>query len=129
MEAEDNDPLGRQPGERLWPTGSPRKWSQEAKRDPRVWAALYQQRPAPETGDFFRGAWLHPVPSRRCRRRSELRVYGASDYATTSTGRNDFTVHVVVGIDPDDRPWLLDVWRERASTDLWIEAWCRLVKH
>ena len=45
------------------------------------------------------------------------------------SGGGDFTVHVVVGIDPDDRPWLLDIWRERATTDLWIEAWCRLVKH
>ena len=36
---------------------------------------------------------------------------------------------VVVGIDPEDRPWLLDVWRERVSTEIWIETWCRFVKH
>jgi hypothetical protein len=46
--------LGRKPGERLWPDWFTDKQVAEAKRDPRVWASLYQQRPAPETGDFFR---------------------------------------------------------------------------
>jgi len=129
MEAEENDPLGRQPGERLWPDWFTDKQVIEAKRDVRVWAALYQQRPAPESGDFFRRAWLHPVPRRQVPPMSELRVYGASDYATTTQRGSDPTVHVVVGIDPEDKPWLLDIWRERATTDLWIDAWCRLVKH
>jgi len=128
MEAEDGDPLGRELGERLWPDWFTERQVEEAKRDPRVWASLYQQRPAPETGDFFRRSWLHAVPRRQVPPLSELRVYGASDYATSSGG-GDYTVHVVVGIDPDDRPWLLDVWRERVSTDVWIDSWCRLVKH
>ena len=129
MEAEDNDPLGRLPGERLWATWFTEDMVTEAKRDPRVWAALYQQRPAPETGDFFQRRWLHPVHKAETPPLNELRIYGASDYATTSTGRNDWTVHVVMGIDTSDRPWVLDLWRQRATTDLWIEAWCRLVKH
>jgi predicted phage terminase large subunit-like protein len=128
MEAEDNDPLGRSPGERLWPDWFTGRQVEEAKRNPRVWAALYQQRPAPETGDFFRRTWLHPVPRRQLPPMKELRIYGASDYATGGGG-SDYTVHMVMGIDPEDRPWLLELWRERATTDLWIEAWCRLVKH
>ena len=96
-------------------TGSPSKQVEEAKRDPRVWASLYQQRPAPETGDFFRRAWLHPVPRREMPPRqgaARLRRLGLRDDARRG---GDFTVHMVVGIDPDDRPWLLDIWRERAS--------------
>ena len=129
MEAEDNDPLGRKPGQRLWPDWFTEDMVYEAKADPRVWAALYQQRPAPETGDFFRRAWLHPVPRSQIPSRSELRIYGGSDYATSTKGTSDFTVHAVVGLDPDDRPWLLELWRERASTELWIDAWCRIIKH
>jgi predicted phage terminase large subunit-like protein len=129
MEAEDNDILGRKPGERLWSTWFTEEMVAEAKRDPRVWAALYQQRPAPDTGDFFQRRWLHPVKKFEIPPVSEMRIYGASDYSTTSTGRNDYTVHVVMGIDTSDRPWILDLWRQRATTDLWIETWCRLVKH
>ena len=25
-----------------------------------MWSALYQQRPAPEEGDYFKAAWLKP---------------------------------------------------------------------
>jgi hypothetical protein len=25
-----------------------------------IWSALYQQRPAPEEGDYFKAAWLKP---------------------------------------------------------------------
>lgn len=90
----------------------------------RDWSALYQQRPAPEEGDYFQAAWLHeyekhpPVET--------MRVYGASDYAVTSEG-GDYTVHVVIGVDPQGRMWLLDLWRKQASSDVWVEAWCDLV--
>jgi predicted phage terminase large subunit-like protein len=56
-----------------------------------------------------------------------MRVYGGSDYAVTKAG-GDYTVHAVIGLDPEDRPWLLELWRERASSDVWIDAWCKIVK-
>ena len=34
--------------------------------------------------------------------RDTLRVYGASDHAVTADG-GDYTVHVVVGLDPEGR--------------------------
>ena len=40
----------------------------------------------------------------------------------------DWTVHVVVGVDPDGHMYLLDMWRKQASSDEWIEAFCSLVK-
>jgi predicted phage terminase large subunit-like protein len=88
-----------------------------------MWAALYQQRPAPEEGDYFKAAWLKPydiLPARET-----LRVYGASDYAVTADG--DFTVHIVVGLDPEGRMYLLDLWRKQTASDEWIEAFCNLV--
>jgi predicted phage terminase large subunit-like protein len=37
-------------------------------------------------------------------------------------------VHVVIGVDPENRMYLLDPWRGQTSSDVWIEAWCDLVK-
>ena len=90
----------------------------------RDWSALYQQRPTPEDGDYFLSEWLHeydefpPLHT--------MRIYGASDYAVTKDG-GDYTVHVVIGVDPAGRLWLLDLWRKQARSDVWVEAWCDLV--
>lgn len=56
-----------------------------------------------------------------------MRVYGASDYAVTADG-GDYTVHGVVGVDPNDDIYLLDWWRGQTSSDVWIEEFLRLVK-
>ncbi len=126
-EAEGNDPLGRQPGEWLWSDGDYGYGEQLAelkKNTPaRTWSALYQQRPAPEEGDYFKAEWLRPV--HQLPASETMRVYGGSDYAVTADG-GDYTVHVVVGIDPQGRMYLLDLWRKQASADVWIEAFCDL---
>ena len=63
--AEEGDPLGRKPGEFLWdePTGynyGAFLRARQRETSPMMWAALYQQRPAPEEGDYFKAAWLKP---------------------------------------------------------------------
>lgn len=94
---------------------------------PRDWSALYQQRPSPETGDYFKRDWIHTVD--HLPPRESMLVYGGSDYAVTANG-GDFTVHAVVALDPDGNPWLLDLWRQQASSDVWVDAFCDLViKH
>lgn len=90
-----------------------------------MWAALYQQQPAPEEGDYFKVDWLRPYE--KAPALETLRIYGASDYAVTSDG-GDHTVHVVVGLDPEGRMYLLDLWRKQAASDVWVEAFCDLVK-
>jgi len=113
-------------GDALWPE----KFDSEAlarikaNTTAQDWAALYQQEPTQEVGSYFKEDWLIPVlepPSR-----SLLNVYGASDYAVTSDG-GDYTVHVVIGIDPKRRMFLLDLWRQQTSSNVWIEAYCDLV--
>jgi predicted phage terminase large subunit-like protein len=125
--AEDNDPLGRTVGTPLWP-----EWESGEELDrkrravgPRDWSALYQQRPAPEDGDYFKAEWLKPYDKPPAR--DTMRVYGASDYAVTADG-GDFTCHIVVGIDPEGRMYLLDLWRKQAASDEWVESFCDLVK-
>lgn len=119
-----DDPLGRAAGEYLWPEWfGPEHWAQ-FERKPRTWASLFQQRPAPEEGDLFRREWLryYDTPPDR----TELTVYGASDYAVTADG-GDYTVHIVVGIDAEGKLWVLDLWRAQTASDQWIEAFCDLV--
>lgn len=133
----EDDPLGRKPGEILWPEWFTKEHFAPYKRFPRTWNALYQQRPAPDSGDFFLADWLKPYtrqgdpPTANAIERPDrqtLTVYGASDYAVTSEG-GDFTVHVVVGIDPQSRIFLLDLWRKQASSDVWIESLCDLIQY
>jgi predicted phage terminase large subunit-like protein len=125
--AEENDALGRKPGEPLWDDdyGYGQQVIELQKNTPaRTWSALYQQRPAPEDGDYFRAAWLKPydkLPDIKT-----MRIYGGSDYAVTADG-GDYTVHIVVGIDPNGEMYLLDLWRKQAATDEWIEAFCDLI--
>ena len=56
-----DDVLGRQIGERIWPEYFGPDHFTPFKRNPRTWSALYQQRPAPEEGDYFKADWLRPV--------------------------------------------------------------------
>jgi predicted phage terminase large subunit-like protein len=89
-----------------------------------MWSALYQQKPAPEEGDYFKAEWLKPCE--KLPAKETLRVYGGSDYAVTAD-RGDYTVHVVVGLDPEGRMYLLDIWRRQSATDEWVEAFCDFV--
>lgn len=127
--AEENDQLGRAPGEPLWGDDAYGYGAQieDLRRNTpaRTWSALYQQRPAPEEGDYFKVDWLKPYD--KALDLKTLRVYGGSDYAVTADG-GDFTCHAVVGLDPEGRMYLLDLWRKQASSDEWIEAFCDLVK-
>ena len=59
-EAEENDPLGREPGEPLWPQrGYDKAWLEETKKDvgSRTWNSLYQQQPRPQEGAILKRHW------------------------------------------------------------------------
>ena len=115
--AEADDPLGRAPGELLWDEPEGYNYAaflkaRQRETSPMMWSALYQQRPAPEEGDYFKADWLKTYEIAPAR--ETLRIYGASDYAVTADG-GDFTVHIVVGLDPEGRMYVLDLWRKQAS--------------
>src|SRR6478672_3972766 len=113
-------------GEALWPEWYDLDRLECIRRNtfPRFWSALYQQNPAPDEGEYFKATWFRTAPTPP---RSELRVYGASDYAVTD-GDGDYTVHIVVGLDGEDRLHMPDVWRGQRDSATWIDAWCDLVR-
>jgi len=114
-------------GEALWPEFYPLSVLERYRSvlPSRDWSALYQQRPTPDEGDYFRREWFRYYDNLP----SHLRIYGASDYAVTAKG-GDYTVHLVAGIDPDDNLYIVDVWRQQTESHHWVEAFLDLVaKH
>ena len=103
----------------LWPEMWPdEEMIQTRKVTPsRTWQCLYQGNPTPEEGIYFEKEWIHheKPPSW-----DHMRYYGASDYAVTDDG-GDYTVHMVIGIDPQNRIWVVDLWRKQTKTKAWID--------
>jgi predicted phage terminase large subunit-like protein len=114
-------------GEALWDDAYPIETLERIRKNtqPRFWSALYQQSPTPDDGTYWQREWFRPYI--KTPPLETMRVYGGSDYAVTEDG-GDYTVHAVVGIDPSDRMYLLDIWRKQAASDEWVEAFCDLVK-
>ena len=112
----DDDPLGRKRGEMLWPEWfDERHWS-VYRANPRTWAALYQQRPRPDTGGYFKTEAIHRgglIPK-------NLIYIGATDGATTIDG-GDYTEHGIIGIDEKGEWWPVDWWYGQKSSDVWVE--------
>lgn len=111
-------------GGALWPQKYPLEKLQAIKRaiGERDWTALYQQQPRPDEGLYYKREWFRWFDEKP----KHLRIYGASDYAVTADG-GDYTVHIVVGIDPDDSIYVLDVWRRQATSDVWVESFIDMV--
>lgn len=127
--AEESDPMGRKPGEVLWPSRYPAEFGDEQRRlDARGFSALYQQKPSPDDGVLFKREdvrWYQPneLPSL-----SDLTIYAASDHAVATDQVNDRTCMLIVGVDKDQTMWLLDCWWKRAAPEAIVEAWLRLIQ-
>ena len=81
------------------------------------------QNPSPDEDAFFKKEWFRwydTAPTHLCK-------YGATDFAVTAKG-GDFTVHLVVGVDPDDNLYILDVWRKQTTTDVWVDRMIGLMQ-
>lgn len=129
--AEENDPLGRKPGEALWPERYPADHSPDGlltTRDimpPRWWNALFQQRPTAAEGDEIKRHWWQwyedlPVP------REQLEYVVASwDCTFRDVAGSDFVVGQVWGVYGAYR-YLLDQVRDRMDFTATVAALKRL---
>lgn len=127
----ENDPVGREKGEWLWPDAfGEKQLGGMQKRGGWMWSALYQQRPSPEEGLMFRAEHFQTYDFRALDR-SRLQIYITSDYAVTAEAGAtdpDYTVHLVWGVDKDWNIFLLDGWRARTEPNIWVREWIRLCK-
>lgn len=121
----DDDAVGRKIGEALWPNRYPLSRLEEVRTvltsgsGNRFWSALYQQKPTPDEGDFFHKDWIKYYDERPAI--ENLTIYATSDYAVTEKG-GDYTVHTIFGVDPNADIYILDVYREQAGTEEWVNA-------
>lgn len=106
------DPLGRRPGEPLWPQryGTP-FFDRKRAQDPFWFDALYNCSPRPREGSVFKYEWfkgkVHPGSPREARR---VRYWDKA----ASQGKGDWTVGVLVA-EKDRKIWIEDVKREQLS--------------
>jgi len=117
--AEDNDPLGRKPGELLWPERfDERRLRSQRNLNPLTFEALYQQRPTVADGVLFRREtfqFYDKLPE-------NLRFYAASDHAVGTNQRNDPSCLIKVGVDAQDNIYIVDADWRRMPTDVAVEA-------
>ena len=131
--AEEDDPLGRKPGEALWP--EPRrdgtKYDEEyhranQRRDPLGFAALTQQRPTVADGILFKRETIQYYSPDQLP--DELRFYCASDHAVGLKQRNDPSCLLKVGVDAQDNIYLIDVVWKKMATDTAVEAMLQMAR-
>jgi predicted phage terminase large subunit-like protein len=117
-------------GKALWPERYPMETLLPIqRRDPRSFAALYQQKPAPDDGMYFKREQI--LGYRPDELPKNLRKYAASDHALTTKQENDATCMGAFGVDQGDHIWILPdlVW-ERMETDKTLEEMIALmVRH
>lgn len=94
-----DDPLGRRPGEALWPSHKPTDFFAEERKNDYWWASLYQGEPRP------RGATVFGEPGRYKRLPAVYRVGYGVDLAYTAKTHRDFSV-------------LVELWREEREGEL-----------
>lgn len=90
--AEENDPLGREPGEPLSPMWSRADLEKIRARGAHAWAALYQGRPRPDGGQLFEGVSLYQDVPAGIRRSAGL------DLAYSKRTQADWSVFVSMGV-------------------------------
>jgi len=117
--AEDNDQLGREPGEALWPDLYPIEYLEGIRRSSgttaRIWASLYQQTPIVDEGGIIDRRWFK-VWRQLKPPKLEFTVQ-SWDTAMTAGKKSAFSACTTWGVFKDDsgapNMILLSVWRGR----------------
>lgn len=121
----NQDPLGRQTGEYLWPEWfGPDHWK-AFQSNPRTWGALYQQSPTPDEGAFFRREWFarKAVPLGL-----HMHKYMTSDHAPGGRTDSDFQVLRVWGVDAQRNVYHLEGFRGQVTMDVLALKAVELIK-
>jgi predicted phage terminase large subunit-like protein len=109
------DPLGREPGEPLFPEMWPIELLKPHMANQTTWAALYQQRPTPKEGGLFHEDWFEIVSHPGGKFKKLIRRW---DLAATEPKKGtdpDYTVGVLLGEHENGLTYILDVERFRGT--------------
>lgn len=120
--AEELDPLGRKPGEALWPERYPLTVLDSIKQSvgDYYFSAMYQGKPTPAEGNVFKKTWLaerhslagdkhYQVAGSPPVHLDQLRRFAAVDLAMSTKTAADRTAIAICGTMPDGRTLLLDL--------------------
>lgn len=130
--AEEGDQLGRPVGQRLW-----MGWFDEEKEKsinrlpPRIKAGLYQQRPAPEEGNFFKKDWLRGYTQTELDElmKRQPRIYAAGDWAVSEEDDANRSCFGPVARDHDGSIWILpDLFWKIAGPKEVVESFLQMLK-
>lgn len=126
--AEEDDVLGREVGEALWPERFDRPYLDEQKRQMGEWsfAALYQGRPQPRGSNLFTEPARFTLPKTPEEWRDFLtgkRLVIGVDPAASEKTYADYSVAVVIardGLGPMARSWILKVIRKQCTIPVFV---------
>ena len=110
---EENDPLNRKLGESIFPE---RYSTSDYIKIKEVmgefgFSALYQGKPVPKDGGLFKPDKIKiDVPGKILRK---VRAYDLA----ASSGKGDYSVGILLGVDEKDHYWILDVYRSQDGTE------------
>ena len=129
--AEEDDPLGREVGEPLWPEQWPiEELERIKKRSSYWWAALYQCRPAPAEGACFKREWIRRWTSKdknylaggETAGFEDMYRFATVDFASSLTKKADYTAIATFGLTRGGKLLLLDMQRRRMEGPAIIDA-------
>ena len=122
---DEPDPMGREPGEALWPGWFRNEEKiRNAQRDPAKWAALWQQQPLDEEGAWVGQEHIQVIQPQEWaskRKRTPFRYLAAGDLAL-SVNKGDWTVFGLVAISPERDIIICDIHRKQQAPEASLEA-------
>lgn len=112
--AEDDDPLGRKPGEALWPErfSAARLATVHRRQGSYSFEALYQQRPIPRSGGLFKREWFERIVENAPPDLVWARGY---DLAISTDTRADYTASFRCAFGPGGILYIADGFRRRLT--------------
>lgn len=118
--AEDDDPLGRERGEALWPERYDADHLGRIQKNVGSywWSAMYQGRPVPEGGGMFQRKWFTEISEIPTNPADNIKWVRYWDFAATEdTGKTDpdWTVGALVGRRPNGNLVIADIQRARKT--------------
>lgn len=123
-----DDPMGREPGEPLWPERFGLQYLEEMREaNPKAFSALYMANPVPDRGLFYQADGIYEyAPSDTPK---NLTMYVASDFAVSTKNINDRTCLVPYGVCENGIAWVMpDVVWDRMQSDAAVEAMVKIVR-